>query len=96
MPRLGASYSEYKCVSVETLVVATMKSIVFDLNIPREEWLKIYRGEATDVYTVSRDGRRVRFPAAILHKYVTHFGVTGVYEITFDDLGKFQTIVKLD
>ncbi len=78
------------------MVVKAMKSVVFDLDIPREEWLKIYRGEAKDVFTISRDGKRVRFPAAILHKYVTHFGVTGVYEITFDDFGKFQTIVKLD
>lgn len=73
-----------------------MKTVIFDLNIPRDEWLKIYRGEAKDVFAVSRAGVRVRFPASILQKYVTHFGVVGAYEVCFDDGGKFQGIVKLD
>ena len=73
-----------------------MQSVIFDLYIDREEWLKIYRGEAKDVVTTSREGLTVRFPANILQKYVTHFGVQGVFEVSFNDEGKFQNIVKLD
>jgi rhodanese-related sulfurtransferase len=73
-----------------------MKSVIFDIHISSDEWLKIYRGEAREVVAVCREGKRVRFPAAILQKYVTHFGVSGSFEVGFDESGKFQSIVKLN
>lgn len=72
-----------------------MQHITVDLIIDQEEWLKIYRGETNIVYAVSRDGRSIQFPANILSKYVTHTGIHGSFVISFDDSGKFQSIVRL-
>ena len=72
-----------------------MHKVIIDLFIEQEEWLKIYRGQTNTVYAVSRDGRSIHFPANILTKYTTHHGVNGSFEISFNDEGKFQSIVKL-
>ena len=72
-----------------------MQRIVIDLRINREEWLRLYKGEANRVYARSRDGRSIQFPANILSPYMTHSGVIGSFAIYFDDAGKFQSIQKL-
>ncbi len=72
-----------------------MQAVIVDLHIPREEWLKIYRGETNQVYATTRDGRSIKFPANILSRYTTHDGVYGSFAIYFDEQGKFQNITKL-
>ncbi|MDX1452249.1 MAG: DUF2835 domain-containing protein [Oleiphilaceae bacterium] len=72
-----------------------MREIIVDLNIPKDEWLKIYRGQTNLVYALSRDGRSIQFPANILSPYTTHFGVQGSFVIRFSDEGKFLSISKL-
>lgn len=72
-----------------------MQEIILDITIDKEEWLRIYRGEANIVYAISRDGRSVQFPASILSKYVTHNGIDGSFVIHINDAGKFQSIIKL-
>lgn len=72
-----------------------MQHIIIDISISKDEWLKIYKGQTNLVYAKSRDGRSIRFPANILSKYTTHFGVQGSFAIHFDANGKFQSIVKL-
>ncbi len=72
-----------------------MQQIVVDLNIPRDEWLKIYRGQTNLVYARSRDGRSIQFPANILSPYTTHSGVQGSFVIYFDNNGKFHSLIKM-
>lgn len=72
-----------------------MQEIIIDIVIPRDEWLKLYRGETNTVFAKSRDGRSIQFPANILTKYITQNGVEGSFVITFNDGGKFQSIIKL-
>lgn len=72
-----------------------MQQIIVDIRIDKDEWLKIYRGETNIVYAISRDGRSIQFPANILSKYTTHDGVEGSFAITFNDAGKFQSVIKL-
>lgn len=72
-----------------------MKQIIVDILITRDEWMKIYRGETNLVYAKGRDGRSIQFPANILSKYTTHSGVHGSFSISFNDDGKFQSIIKL-
>ncbi len=72
-----------------------MQQIIVDISINKDEWLKIYRGECNLVHAKSRDGRSIQFPANILGKYTTHHGIYGSFAISFDDSGKFQSIVKL-
>jgi hypothetical protein len=69
-----------------------MPTIIVDLSIPRDEWLKIYRGVTKIVYARSRDGRSIQFPCNILSNYTTHSGVHGSFAIEFDAQGKFQHI----
>ncbi len=70
-----------------------MKSLIVDLHLPPQEMEQYYLGTRT-VSALSRDGRRIEFPANILHKYITRAGVTGTFEIFFDDNNRFQSIVK--
>ncbi len=72
-----------------------MQHVLVDLNIPRDEWLKIYRGQTNLVYAKTRDGRSIQFPANILSQYTTHSGIQGSFVIYFDANGKFQSIIKL-
>lgn len=72
-----------------------MQTIIVDLHISAEEYLKRYRVYGAVVATRSRDGRRVRFPARILQRFVTHGGVEGSFEISFDAEGKFSSIQRL-
>jgi len=37
---------------------------------------------------VSEDGRSLKFPAALLQKFVTHGGVRGRFEISFNEQNK--------
>jgi len=71
-----------------------MQKISIDISISSDEWLKIYRGTAKTVSTISRDGRSIQFPANILQPFVTHFGISGSFEIYFDNQGKFSSIQK--
>jgi hypothetical protein len=56
----------------------------------------MYQGVVKDVVTRAVDGRTVRFPAHILRPFVTHDGVSGRFQIIFDDNHRFQTIKRLD
>lgn len=72
-----------------------MNEIVFDLQLPAEEYLRVYKGSARDVVTRALDGRTVRFPAQILQPYLLHSGIFGRFRISFDRDGRFQKIDKL-
>ncbi|ROT99561.1 DUF2835 family protein [Marinobacter sp. R17] len=72
-----------------------MQSIVVDLAIGPEEWIKLYQGVAHDVRTVARDGRSVRFPARILSRFALRDGVHGTFRINFDAEGRFKDIARL-
>jgi hypothetical protein len=72
-----------------------MEKITLDLIITADEWLKLYKGSTRVVRATSRDGKNVRFPANILHKFVTREGIQGSFEIYFDENGKFQGITRL-
>jgi hypothetical protein len=58
--------------------------IRFALDIPKDEYLRYYRGEAQAVQVTAEDGRRIRFPAINLRPFVTKDGVRGRFEITLD------------
>ena len=73
-----------------------MDSVVhLNLTIAVEEMRRWYAGEAHVVEAKSVDGRLVRFPANILRPFVTRDGVQGLFEIRYDQQGKFHSIVRL-
>lgn len=69
--------------------------IRFYLDISAEEYLHYYRGSAQNVATTAVDGRRVRFPAAVLRPYVTNQGVRGEFILHYDDHNRFVRLEKL-
>ena len=46
------------------------ESIIVDVAISRDEWLRVYTGEAFRARGVARDGRSVVFPAGILQPFM--------------------------
>lgn len=69
--------------------------IIVSLQIPAEEYQRLYQGTVREVLARASDGRRVRFPANILRPFVTHEGIRGRFEIVFDDNNRFESITRL-
>ncbi len=74
---------------------AHSKTLIVDLHIPAEEYLRHYQGHVTQVSAVARDGRRIRFPSRILQPFVSHEGIRGSFAIHFDEYHKFVSIDKI-
>lgn len=72
-----------------------MHSVIIDLRIPAQEYLKVYEGAAESVLVRARDGRKIRFPAHILKRFITRSGIEGSFVIDFDQRMKFQSIRRL-
>ncbi len=72
-----------------------MKSLQVSININRDEYLKWYQGAASTVLATTPTGQSVRFPASILQPYITRTGVSGTFNIYFDDNNKFKEIKKI-
>ena len=69
--------------------------VVVDIHLTADEYLKWYRGESRAVVAYSRDGRRIRFPVASLHPYITHAGVRGSFAVHFNHENKLVKVEKL-
>lgn len=72
-----------------------MNSIIVDLHIPADDYVRLYQGAARTVHARSRDGRSVQFPAMILRQFLTHEGISGTFEIQFDANRKFSGVRRL-
>lgn len=69
-------------------------SVRFRLAISAEDYLAYYQGSAQFVVARSEDNRTIRFPASAIRQFVTHDGVFGNFEITFDENNKLIAIKK--
>lgn len=72
-----------------------MHSIIVDIRITADEYLKQYKLPNAVVVTQSRCGRRVKFPANILQKFVSYSGIDGSFRIQFSADGKMQSVEQL-
>ncbi|HEB56874.1 MAG TPA: DUF2835 family protein [Gammaproteobacteria bacterium] len=72
-----------------------MSKIRFRLNLPAETYRCYYQGEVNMVQVKSLDGQRLRFPAAILRPYLSHAGVSGLFELEFDENQRFVSLQRL-
>ncbi|WP_242521489.1 DUF2835 domain-containing protein [Motiliproteus sp. SC1-56] len=77
------------------MAVLPMQEIYLNLTITADEYLKLYKGAARNVFARSVDGKRVRFPANILQPFVTREGIRGRFAIRFDDGGRFHDIRRV-
>ena len=71
-------------------------SLRFRLAISAEDYLAYYQGGAQVVVARSENNKTIRFPASAIRKFVTHEGVFGDFEITFDENNKLISIQSLD
>ncbi len=74
----------------------SVQTVEFDLRITADDWLAYYRGTARYVVTRSLDGRRVRFPARLLHRYLDHSGIYGRFRLHYDAEGHSHGLERLD
>ncbi len=76
--------------------IKNKNSLVVDIFISADEYLRHYQGSVTTVACTARDGRRIRFPSRILQPYVSKEGVKGTFAIQFDEYHKFVGIEQLN
>jgi hypothetical protein len=76
-------------------VYSMSRRIRFYLDIPREEYLRFYQGNAQSVSVKAEDGRQVQFPAANLRAFVGHQGIQGHFEITLGEGNKLLAIRRI-
>lgn len=72
-----------------------MLKLQLDISLPAEEFLRVYQGTANRVLLRSRAGKSVSLPAGRLQPFLTHEGVYGSFELSFDADGKFISLRRL-
>ncbi len=72
-----------------------MARMRFHLNLSAENYRQYYQGQVSMVQARSLDGQNLRFPAAILRPYLSHAGVSGLFELEFDENQKFVSLQRL-
>ena len=72
-----------------------MRFLIIDINLPREEYLRVYQDYIRQVKAVARTGESVRFPVSVLKPFVTEAGVRGTFKLSYDDDNKFQGMTRI-
>lgn len=72
-----------------------MPAVVVSLNIPREEYLRVYQGTARSVLAWDSLGRKISFPVNVLQPFVSHEGVQGKFRLEFDEQNRFVAIKRI-
>lgn len=70
-------------------------SMIIDLHISADEYLRHYRGQVKHVTCIARDGRRIRFASSLLQRFITHQGVHGSFAIRIDENNKLQSFEQI-
>ncbi len=71
------------------------QTIILDMYISSDDYLRYYNGEVKTVVATAVDGRKVSFPANVLQCVVTHEGIRGRFAISFTSEGRFEKIERL-
>ena len=72
------------------------QEVIISLHITAEDYLDYYKGRAKYVLAQSQDGRKVKFPANALQRFLSHDGVFGFFRLCFDENYKLISIDKID
>ena len=65
------------------------------LDISTTEFHHYYSNNINSVIAMSKDGRKIQFPANILQPFVSHAGVQGQFKVIVDKDSKFKSISKI-
>jgi len=72
-----------------------MQLIQFQLAIPSDKFLAVYKGQAKTISVIARDGRRIEFMADKVRPFLTHEGVYGIFEMKISAENKFLSIKQI-
>ena len=61
------------------------KEFIVPLNISADEYQRLYRGTARNVFARDSRGVSIQFPAASLRPFVTRDGIRGIFVISVDE-----------
>jgi len=81
---------------ITPLLSQRLHSVIFSVAIGPEDWLDYYRHSAASVLVTAEDGRRVRFPARLLHRHASRDGVRGRFRLLYDGEGRQRGLERLD
>lgn len=76
--------------------VAMPQTLLVDLDISPEDYLRHYKGSANKVICTARDGRKIQFPTGILQCFVTRDGIHGSFRLEIDDKHKLMSVSRAD
>jgi hypothetical protein len=71
------------------------EKIRFSIAIPYDEFISYYQGIAKNIQVTAMDGRTVRFPANVVHKFLTREGINGVFDLYVDGDYKMIDLKKI-
>ena len=72
------------------------RSVRFRLAISAEKYSAYYQGSAQTIVVRSEDNKVIQFPASAVRGFVTHDGIFGSFEITFDENNKLIAVEQID
>lgn len=72
-----------------------MLSLLFDISISTQDFLRVYKGTVNRVLIRSRDGRTISLPARHLQPFLTHDGVYGSFIMEFNAQGQLLDLRRL-
>ena len=93
-PTVSISGSE-RSYGALTMEKEMLHKSVIVIHLGREQVLQYYRGISTRVQGYDQDGQWMDMPIDIFLKFVTHDGICGTFEITYDEKGKLKDLQKL-
>lgn len=63
------------------------------IDIPADKFLHYYAGTVRQIVAKTDEGTVIQFPASILQKFVTHYGVRGYFSIR---LGSDNQLISIE
>ena len=72
-----------------------MPTNTFTVNLPRSKVLLLYKAEKNRIVVTADNGQRISLPWRLLQPHVSQAGISGRFEITFDDGGRCQSLIRM-
>ncbi|ESP93315.1 MULTISPECIES: DUF2835 family protein [Pseudoalteromonas] len=72
-----------------------MQEYYFFLRLTYEQCLAYYEGDIEYIQVVEDGGKRIRFPATHIRRFVSSIGVSGRFRLQLDDSNRFIALEKV-
>ncbi|KZN30873.1 DUF2835 domain-containing protein [Pseudoalteromonas luteoviolacea] len=73
-----------------------MQEYYFYLKLTHEQCLAYYEGEVEHIQVIEDGGKRIRFPAQHIRRFVSTIGVSGRFRLQLDDNNRFIALEKVN